>query len=388
MQNRKKILIISEAHLIKTFVQATVNKIKEETEAQFDCFITSPVDDKTLHSLTSVFENVFVNEYPKGIIKKLAKLRVIQSIYGLRKIASRLPDYDIAHIHFHHFYFSFFTPIIRKKAKKLFLTFYGGDFDHISNLRHWFNQKTMNLIDGVFAENEVMLQNIAERYKVYSRGKKTGTLIFLMNNFISFEPFLKNNTNYSAKKLWNVEKGVIVCAYSAGTVMRHKMIIDALNQVVNKLSGYKMIFPMTYGWRGGETRAMVKEELKSSSFDSLVLEEYLTIEKLQALRLAADIFINIPSRDQMASSMLEHLAAGSVVITGKWLPYSSLVEKGIYFIEMETPLDLPRVLSIVLDNLADYREKSKGNREIILNMMSWDSIKTNWYKYYELEQRS
>ena len=84
--------------------------------------------------------------------------------------------------------------------------------------------------------------------------------------------------------------------------------------------------------------------------------------------------------------MLEHLAAGSVVITGKWLPYSSLVEKGVYFIEMETPLDLSRVLSNVLDNLEDHRNKSKVNREIILNMMSWDSIKTNWYKYYELEQ--
>jgi len=388
MQNKKRILIISEAHLIKTFVQATVEKIKEETGTQFDCFITSPVDKKTRQSLASVFENVFVNEYPKGVIKRLPKLRVIQSIYGLRKIARRLPDYDIAHIHFHDSYYSLFASIIRRKAKKLFLTFYGGDFHHINNLKHWFNQKTMNLIDGVFAENEVMLEDIAERYKVNRQEKKIGTLIFLMNNLISFDPFLKNHTNYSAKKKWDIEKGVIVCAYSAGAVMRHKMIINALNQVASKLTGYKMIFPMTYGWRGDETRAMVKEELKSCSFDSLVLEEYLPIEKLQALRLAADIFINIPSRDQLAASLMEHLAAGSVVITGKWLPYSGLVEKGVYFIEMETPLDLPRVLSSVLDNLEDHRNKSKVNRKIILNMMSWDSIKINWYKYYELKQKA
>jgi len=41
MQSRKKILIISEAHLIKRFVEATVSKIKEEPGARFDCFVTT-----------------------------------------------------------------------------------------------------------------------------------------------------------------------------------------------------------------------------------------------------------------------------------------------------------------------------------------------------------
>jgi len=386
MQSRKKILIISEAHLIKRFVEATVSRIKEETGARFDCFITTPTDEKTKQSLSAVFENVFANEYPRGIIKKLPKLRIIQSIYGLRRIARKLPHYDIAHIHYHHYYFACFTPIIRKKAKRLFLTFYGGDFHEISRLWHWCNQKSVNLVDGVFAENEIMLQDIANSYKICNQKKEIGSLIFLMDNFVSFEPFLKNNTNVSAKKFWNIEKGVIVCAYSGAIVMRHGVIIDSVNKVSSRLSNYKVIFPMTYGNGVEKTKALVKEKLKKSLFDSLVLEDFLDKEKLQALRLAADIFINIPSRDQLASSMLEHLAAGSVVITGKWLPYGRLIEKGSYFISMETPYDLPRVLSQILDNLEDHRSKSEVNREIILNMMSWDSIKKNWYKYYELDE--
>jgi glycosyltransferase involved in cell wall biosynthesis len=386
VQSRKKILIISEAHLVKTFVQATISKIKEETGTQFDCFITSPIDEKTKQSLSSSFENIFVNQYPRGIVKKFPKVRVAQVVYGLRKIARKLPEYDIAHIHFHHFYFPFFTHIIRKKARKFFITFYGGDFDHVSNFKHWCNQKSMRLMDGVFAENEVMLQNIVRKYQVDERRSEIGTLIFLMNNFISFEPFLEKNTIESAKKVWGVKKNLVVCAYSAGMVMQHATIIEALNMIQDKLSDYKVIFPMTYGWRGDETRAMVKEKLTSSSFDSLVLEEYLTTDKLQALRLAADIFINIPSRDQMASSFLEHLAAGSVVITGKWLPYSKLVEKGVYFIEIDTAGDLSGALSSVLDNLEEHRQRSKVNRDIILNMMSWNSIKTNWYKYYGVSE--
>ena len=179
---------------------------------------------------------------------------------------------------------------------------------------------------------------------------------------------------------------MIVCAYSGAIVMRHSVIIDSVNKVKSRLSDYKVIFPMTYGNGVEKTRALVKEKLKKSLVDSLVLEGFLNEEKLQALRLAADIFINIPSRDQLASSMLEHLAAGTVVIIGKWLPYGRLTEMGGYFISMETPYDLPGVLAKVLDNLEDYRSRSKVNREIILNMMSWDTIKTNWYKYYELDQ--
>jgi glycosyltransferase involved in cell wall biosynthesis len=209
-----------------------------------------------------------------------------------------------------------------------------------------------------------------------------------MESFTSFGSFLNNNTISSAKKLWQLEKKVIVCGYNASNIVRHEMIIDSLNVIKSNLSNYKVIFPMTYGDRSNERKILVKEKLKKTSFDSLVLENFLTIEKLQALRLCADVFIHIQERDQMASSMLEHLAAGSVVITGKWLPYDNLIEKGVYFIRIEKPEDLSGILSQVIDNLQEHKNKSKVNREIILEMMSWDSIKKNWFKYYRLEEKS
>jgi glycosyltransferase involved in cell wall biosynthesis len=387
MYRPKRILIISEAHLIKTFVQATAIKLKEETGAQFDCFILKPISQKEKMELATAFDNIFINEYPKKIIGKLPKIRTVQSIYGLRRVAKRLPDYDIAHMFFHYYIFALFTPIIRKKAKHFFLSFLGGDFDHISNLKHWFNNRTIKLLDVVFAENCGTLKNIATRYNLYNREKKTDVLKILMNNFVSFDTFLKNNTNESAKEIWGWNKKVIACGYSAGSIMQHEAMIDALDQISEKLSDYKIIFPMTYGYRGEETRVIVNKKLKATKLDSLILTEFLSVEQIQSLRLAADLFINIPSRDQLASSLMEHLAAGSVVITGKWLPYDNLIEMGLYYILIESPQDLPAALSDVLDNLEDYKMKCRVNREIILNWVSWDSIKLNWYKYYELEQR-
>ena len=168
--------------------------------------------------------------------------------------------------------------------------------------------------------------------------------------------------------------------------MQHQAIIESLKLVKDKLAGYKIIFPMTYGWRGEQNRNKVKKQLAPLGLDTRVLEDYLSMHDLQSLRLAADIMINVPSSDQLAASMLEHLAAGSVVITGKWLPYDSLFAKGVYSIVIGKIEDLPGALSQVLDNFEFHKEKSKGNREIILRMMNWKSIRNNWYKTYKLEE--
>lgn len=385
--NKKKILIISEAQLIKTFILPAVKKLIEETDTQFDCFIVAPIDDKTRISLNDVFRYVFVNEFPKGFIKTIPKIRIFQTIYGLRKLAKSLGDYDIAYINYHHYYYSYFTPIIRNKTKKFFLSFFGSDFNLVRAFGHQHNLKTVSLLDGVFTSNEILLNQIISRYKISPNIIQTGNLIQLVDNIDTFKEFLGRNTIVAAKKLWAIEKGLIVCGYSGAAIVRHEIIIDSLNRIADKLHEYKVIFPMTYSDETGEQRVKVKRKLKECSFNSTVLETYLTIEKLQFLRLAADIFIHIQSVDQMASSLLEHLAAGSVVVTGKWLPYDDLVKRGMYFVTIESPRDLSQALSNVLDNIEDHKNKSKVNREIVLNMMSWDSIKKSWYKYFELEKK-
>jgi hypothetical protein len=87
----------------------------------------------------------------------------------------------------------------------------------------------------------------------------------------------------------------------------------------------------------------------------------------------------------MTSSMLEHLAAGSVVITGKWLPYGSLEEIGVYFIRINKVDDLKETLLEVIKHLDVHLELSKKNREIMLKLMSWETNKWSWYEAYKLK---
>ena len=385
MSETKRILVISEAHLIKTFVQSTIIKLKEEQNLKFDCFITTTVGEDAKKALQSVFENVYINEFPKGAIKQIPKVRVLQAIYGMRKIAKNLPTYDIIHIHFYYYYYAYIAKYLRLKTKRLVVTFFGSDFYTPSNWQHNLNKKSLRLFDGLYGISEVMLANLVKKYELDTSRTETAILTFMMTTFISFESFLKSNTKEQADRLWGVNGKTIVCGYSAGSIMQHHAIIKALKPVKNKLSDFKVIFPMTYGWRGEENRQKVKQELEPLRLDTRILENYLPMHELQSLRLATDIMINVPSTDQLAASMLEHLAAGSVVITGSWLPYDSLFAKGVYAIVINSVEELPNALSEVIDNFEFHKAKSKANRQIILKMMNWNTIRNNWYKAYRLE---
>lgn len=382
----KKILIISELELVKTFIIPTISKLKQDTEVQFDCLIVTKVNQSDVTELSSIFTNIYYNKYPTGFLSRIPKLRFFQFIYGLRKLAKELSNYDIAHVNFHHYYYAFFTPIIRKKVKNFYITFYGSDFNERVWYEHIGNKKSIIIADKIFVtENPEFLKKIAIKYNIQNTDKTTGVLFPLMRSFELFEDYVINSSVENAKSLLGIyKKRIIVCGYNAAPIVQHKAIIKALVKIEKNLTDYVVIFPMTYGQMANMTRPEVKTLLKATSLNYQVLEDFLPIEKLLALRLASDIFIHIQTRDQMADSMLEHLAAGSVVITGKWLPYESLKEMGVYFIQIEKVEDLERTLLEVIDNLGIQLELCKKNRGIILNLTSWEKNKWSWYEAYNL----
>lgn len=380
-----RILIISEPHLIKTFMAPVIERLKKETKTAFDCFIITGVDSQTEQEFARLFERVFVNKYPKGFVKKIPRLRILSTIYGLRKISRELPHYDIAHINYHHYYLAFCAGLLRRKAEKLYVTFFGSDFNQVEWFRHMCNRYTITRSDAVFATNRTLLNSIIKHYELPSSGLSTDILFPLMGSIINFREFLHNNTREHAKEALGYSKKMIVCGYNASHITNHDVIIGSLIELQDIISDYMIVFPMTYGAGGDLIRTKVKDSLIKTALDYTLLEDYLTTVQLHNLRLAADIFVNIQSRDQMSASMLEHLAAGSVVITGSWLPYESLIEMGIYFICIHSPKGLTKAILEAVSNLEYHKKRSEVNRQIVLNMMSWETIKVNWHKYYNSE---
>lgn len=382
-----RILIISEFPLVRKFIIPTLEKLKAENDVQFDCFIVTNIKPEMEIELKIFFSNVYFNKYPSGFFARLPKLRFFQYLIGLRKIARSLPNYDIAHINFHHYYYTFITSIIRKKATKLYVTFLGSDFNEIAWYKHLANKKSISNTDAIFAENPSFLNRIIKRYKLYNSQKETGLLLFFHDSFKKFETYTDGKSKQWFKSEWTEFHKVITCGYNGTTITRHPEIIKVLLSLKEKLADYYIIFPMTYGDDSSSNRNVVKSLLLDSGLNYKLLEDYLPFEKMISLSMASDIFIHIQSRDQMSSSMLEQLAAGTLVITGKWLPYESLKKKGVHFVQIESAEDLCTTLLDVMNNIDFHLKMCKGNRAVILDITNWERNKASWYKTYNLLNR-
>ncbi len=135
---------------------------------------------------------------------------------------------------------------------------------------------------------------------------------------------------------------------------------------------------MTYPDVFADYRKEVCDRLQNVGFDSVVLTEFMDFQSMSEYALISDIMIHVQTTDQLSSTMLEEMYAGSVVIAGSWLPYQSLHEMGIYFLDVDTIPDVTVVLEEVVQNLDSYKEKCKGNSEIVWNYSSWDVLATKW----------
>jgi hypothetical protein len=101
------------------------------------------------------------------------------------------------------------------------------------------------------------------------------------------------------------------------------------------------------------------------------------------LRSVTDVFIQVQRTDQLSASMLEHLYAGSVVITGGWLPYGQLTQRGIRFWTTPSIEQLTSELIACLDQLPERRAAVEANRDLVRRLASWSVTAPRWSALYD-----
>ena len=110
----------------------------------------------------------------------------------------------------------------------------------------------------------------------------------------------------------------------------------------------------------------------------MILTEFMDFQSMAQYAMISDIMLHVQTTDQLSSTMLEEMYAGSIVIAGSWLPYKSLRKKGVYFIDVDTISDIISVLSDVVTNIEQYKEKCRDNAKIIWKYSSWDELAPRW----------
>ncbi len=189
---------------------------------------------------------------------------------------------------------------------------------------------------------------------------------------------LRNQTKLSLIKHLGISeeylsKKIITIGYNGKREQQHLKVIESLKELSNK-NDYLLLFPVTYG-----KNAMYIDEIKSkaleSNFESVFFESYLTDEKVAALRLLSDVFIQVQITDALSGSTQEHLYAGSFTIVGDWLPYKVLQESGVVFNSVRSISEINGVIKSFNPECTDFKET---NISAIGMLSSWQYTIKDW----------
>lgn len=194
-----------------------------------------------------------------------------------------------------------------------------------------------------------------------------------------------NETKYISirEKLFPQTEGrlLVVCGYNNQPAQRHSVMLEAISQLKDEIKGrIHIVLPLTYPLKGDYLNE-VKNKAENIGVSFTVLMNYLSEEEVAVLRKAADITVNIQTTDSFAGSIQSHLYCQNVVILGDWLNYPLYEKNEVYYIK--TSLEgLSERISDAIDNFATYKLKSLPNKQLIKEIVSWESRIEGWAEAY------
>jgi len=143
-----------------------------------------------------------------------------------------------------------------------------------------------------------------------------------------------------------------------------------------------LVVPMTMG---GDAAYIgeVKAACVASGLEHRVITGLMSDEELARLRCATDIMVQIQPTDQLSGAMQEHLFAGSLVITGAWLPYDVFREAGVRFWTVRDHTELGSAITRCLKELDGRRAECLGNADPIMRLSGWANNAPVWSALYD-----
>lgn len=164
----------------------------------------------------------------------------------------------------------------------------------------------------------------------------------------------------------------VMVGTNASPNQQHLELIEVLDSHSKQLEDFEFFFHMSYG--DARNRDLVKARLRDAKFKYEIDENYYTGVDLAQLRVKTDILVQLQKNDALSGAMQETIYAGGVVVTGSWLPYDVLRDKGASWIEVDTLNELPEALF----EAARFRPDIEKNREIVFAVSGWKNVVVDW----------
>lgn len=313
----------------------------------------------------------------------LRHIYVFHSKPQLKNILEKIPVYSVMQLLWIEPEWCYFYRLIRQKCQHLNLNVGGSDFYRTGKGDREYKRKLICAADNITAETPETVKDFLDYYGEAAE-KKMGLLPFGVQ-VLDYIDELRGIDMQIIRKRFGLpdDKLVITCGHNRIKHHQHLAIIDALRNLPEQVRKQIIcVFPMTYpdGWE--DYIDEVRETLEQSGLDYLILETRMTLKEMAMYALVSDIMIHVQKTDQLSSTMLEEMYAGSVVIAGDWLPYHHLHEEGIYFLDVNNVSEITFLLEDIVEHLDMYRNKCAQNSSIVYVHSSWDILSEQWYELW------
>ncbi len=317
-----------------------------------------------------------------SLLAKIPKLRGLIRLKQKRNYILQNESYDVCHIHFVSPYLSFLTNTFAKKCSYLICSIWGSDFYRASDRQRRIQTKLYENSSVITSNNEYSALDFDHYYQV----KYSEKLRICRFGLAPLEVLRKLELNKMGcrKHLGLPEDSIIVTVgYNNSPGQQHIEILKSIKKRRKEIpENLFFILPMTYG-ATNEYRNTVRKYVEQHSLRYKIFDRFMPDEEMAMLRRASDIMIQVQITDQFSGSMQEHLYSENVVITGDWLPYGTLDEKGIFMLKVSSVEEVGEKLVYALNNLDSLKEKCKKNPEIIWELSSWEKNIQSWIDMYE-----
>lgn len=316
------------------------------------------------------------------IISKLKGIKTVYRLYSYKKIIDKLPVYDFIHFHFISRDCYYIVKQIRKRyPAKIILSIWGSDMYQLSSANFKDFIRTCLKADFLTFTNNQSIDYFVKKF--HWQKDNLRLCRFGLEPLDILKKLSLTKLECKRELGWNPNKLAITIGYNLSSNQQHLEILNTLGS--KEIAIFKdyllLVLPITYGGNIHYKKELITR-LNQLQFEYIIYDVFLEDETIAFIRKASDIMIQLQKTDQFSGSMQEHLFARNIVITGTWLPYSSLKGQSVWFIEIDNLKELGDTILDVINNYKEYEAKTTNNTNAIAELSSWEKNIYDWIKLY------
>ena len=284
--------------------------------------------------------------------------------------------YNVIHIHFFSKNFLHLkVSNIQKSTESLIITLWGSDFYKRNKVQLNKMRPYLDFASKIIFSNPDMKEDFSRFFFEYkSKCEVLSTGLGVLSTIDCLSNLYSQKYIYKKELGIDPSKTIVTIGYGSQTDQRQVEIIENISTHFDgkKLANIHFIFPLTYGDPIYKQKIIATAQKHNFTFTALTTP--LSKEQIAKYRVASDIMIHLRDTDQFSGSFQEYLYANNLVITGKWLPYQFILDKGIYLHTLSKLDDLSDTLEFILVNLDNEFKKTSGNKRIIAEISHWNVL--------------